>query len=127
MRWVHAMNRVAVLALLLCSAPSQAHHGGAVEWRDDVAGPLTGVATEFFFRFPHIFVALEVTDGATVTHWRMTSRWTPTILRNHGWTRNSIRPGDTVTVTYTPHVSDPTVGQMQTIEVNGESLPLGFD
>jgi hypothetical protein len=29
-------------------------------------------------------------------------------------------------VTYLPHVEKPRIGQMQTIEVNGKSLPLSF-
>lgn len=115
------------LGLALHAATLRAHHGGAVEWQAGIAGPITGVATEFFFRFPHIFVHLDVRDGDAVTQWSITSRWTPTILRRHGWTRESIKPGDTVTVTYLPHVTDPTVGHMQTIEVNGEPLPLSFE
>jgi hypothetical protein len=101
-----------------------AHHGGAVEWQQHVEGPVTGIATEFAFRFPHVVVTLEVGDGAERRNWSMVTRWTPTILRKVGWSRSSIEPGDRVTVTYLPHVSDPTVGHMQTIEVNGEALPL---
>ena len=34
--------------------------------------------------------------------------------------------GDKVTVMYLPHVDKPHIGQMQTIEVNGQPLPLSF-
>jgi hypothetical protein len=47
-------------------------------------------------------------------------------LREHGWSRDSIKPGDKVTLTYLPHVEKPRVGQMVTIEVNGRPLPLAF-
>jgi hypothetical protein len=69
---------------------------------------------------------MEVADGDTRATWTITTRWTPTILREHGWSRESIKPGDKITVTYLPHVEKPRIGQMQTIEVNGKSLPLSF-
>lgn len=129
MRLIRILGAAIACALCLALHPLalHAHHGGAVEWQGDIAGPITGIATEFFFRFPHIFVHLDVQDGDAVTRWTLTSRWTPTILRRHGWTRDSIKPGDTITATYLPHVTDPTVGHMQTIEVNGTALSLSFE
>jgi hypothetical protein len=102
-----------------------AHHGGAVEWGEETRGPLSGVATEFAFRFPHVQLRMDVVDesGATA-HWTLVTRWTPTILREHGWSRDSIKAGDRVTVTYLPHVESPTVGSLQSIDVNGEPLSL---
>ena len=120
-----AMATGIVFFIMLTSA--LAHHGGGVEWQDRVEGPLMGTATEFAFRFPHVVVYIDVEhDNGDIERWAFNTRWTPTILRQHGWTRHSIRPGDTVTVTYAPHVSAPTVGSMQTISVNGEDLPLRF-
>jgi len=104
-----------------------AHHGGEVEWQRTIAGPITGIATEFAFRFPHVVVYIDVDDGnGDAQQWALNTRWTPTIMRQHGWTRNSIKPGDTVTVTYQPHVTEPTVANMATIEVNGEELALEY-
>lgn len=122
------MSAHPLVVALLCAAclsatAAHAHHGGAVEWQERVDGPLTGTATDFAFRFPHVVVTLEVGDGDAVETWSLVSRWTPTILRKAGWSRRSIEPGDRVTFTYRPHVSNPTVGHLETIEVNGEALP----
>jgi hypothetical protein len=121
------------LGILACSflmaygARVDAHHGGAVEWADRVEGPLTGTAAEFLFRFPHVLIYLDVeSEGGSRQRYAVNTRWTPTILRSHGWTRTSVKPGDTVTITYEPHVSDPLVVNMLTIEVNGTALPLDF-
>jgi hypothetical protein len=104
-----------------------AHHGGAVEWRQQDSGPITGTVTKFAFQFPHVYVSVDVPEASgEVTRWTLVTRWTPTILREHGWTRDSIEPGDTITVTYWPHIEQPRVGSIQTIEVNGESLPIDF-
>jgi len=112
--------------LLLATSLCLAHHGGAVEWQERVTGPVTGVATAFAFTFPHVVVYVDVEGENGPVHLGITTRWTPTILRRGGWSRTSIQPGDTVTFTYAPHVSDPTVGQMRSIEVNGKTLPLQF-
>jgi hypothetical protein len=69
---------------------------------------------------------MDVAADGGAAPWTITTRWTPTILRSHGWSRDSIKPGDEVTVTYLPHVDKPHIGQMVTIEVNGQPLPLSF-
>ena len=106
--------------------PASAHHGGDVEWADAAVGPITGTATKVAFQFPHVFFEMDVAEGDAVAPWTITTRWTPTILREHGWSRESIKVGDKVTVMYLPHVDKPRVGQMTTIEVNGRELPLSF-
>jgi hypothetical protein len=113
-------------ACLLATAPAPAHHGGDVEWADAAVGPITGKATKFTFQFPHVFFEMDVEENGATAAWTITTRWTPTILRDHGWSRDSIKPGDKIVVTYLPHVEKPRIGQMQTIEVNGQSLPLSF-
>ncbi len=104
---------------------ARAHHGGAVEWNRDVNGPVEGTVTEFAFRFPHVQIYMDVTDAdGNVEHWALVTRWTPTVLRGWGWSRRSIEPGDRVEVTYASHVREPNMGNMLTLEVNGEPLPL---
>ena len=118
---------VGVASLAALNLSAFAHHGGLVEWQAEVEGSVTGVATEFAFRFPHVVVYIDVDDGnGDVQKWALSTRWTPTILRQQGWTRHSIKSGDTVSATYQPHVTEPTVGNMMTIRVNGEELPLRF-
>ena len=111
---------------VLAAWPAAAHHGGDVEWGDQAVGPITGTATKFAFQFPHVFFEMDVAEDGGVAPWTITTRWTPTILRDHGWSRDSIKAGDKVTVTYLPHVDKSHIGQMQTIEVDGRSLPLSF-
>jgi len=113
-------------AFLLAAGLAAAHHGGDVEWADAAVGPIAGTATKFTFQFPHVFFEMSVEENGATSAWTITTRWTPTILREHGWSRDSIKPGDKVVVTYLPHVEKPRIGQMQTIEVNGQSLPLSF-
>lgn len=107
---------------------ASAHHGGAIEWAAEERGPMSGTVTEFAFRFPHVQVFVDVADEQGVTTgWTLVTRWTPTILRRHGWSRDSLKPGDSITFTYLPHRESPNVGAIETIEVNGDPLPLDFE
>ena len=128
MNWKFTAFVLASVAVLTALGPSvSAHHGGNVEWQDRVEGPIVGVATEFAFRFPHVLIFIDVEDkSGKVERWALNTRWTPTILRQHGWTRDSIKPGDTIEVTYQPHVTRPTVANMVTLKVNGKELPLEY-
>jgi hypothetical protein len=123
---MHRRCAVGAALCLLAAWPAVAHHGGDVEWSDDTAGPMSGTATKFAFQFPHVFFEMDVAEDGGVVPWTITTRWTPTILREGGWNRDSIKAGDRVTVTYRPHVDRPRVAQMVTIEVNGRELPLSF-
>jgi hypothetical protein len=116
----------AVLALTTIPVGGLAHHGGTVEWGDGPLGPITGTAKKFAFQFPHVYVEADVVEEGGTAAWTLVTRWTPTILREHGWSRDSIKPGDTLTVTYVPHVERPRIGQMVSIEINGQTLPLVF-
>lgn len=113
---------------ILFTLPAYGHHGGAHEWQfGKRLGPVSGVVTKFAFRFPHIQIYFDVTDeNGEVVPWAVTSRWTPTVFRKHGWNRNTIKPGDKINVIYFPHVSNPTVGTILRLEINDEFLETNF-
>jgi hypothetical protein len=104
-----------------------AHHGGGAYFApDQVVGPISGTATDFSFNFPHVSFSLDVPDeqGNLVSH-SMSIRWTPTVLRRIGWRRNTIEPGDKLTVTFVPHKLDPTIGALRTLAIN--DLPMAIE
>src|SRR5688572_19601458 len=103
--------RAAVLGLAMgavllsgISSPTLAHHGGGVEYfMDQSRGPITGVVTSFEFRFPHPYIQFDVKgENGNVQKWSAVMQLTPTRLRARGWSRDSVKPGDTLTVTYSP-------------------------
>jgi hypothetical protein len=129
-----ASLRKAVLGLTLAGAvlagtPSLtlAHHGGGVEYfMDQTRGPITGVVTSFSFSFPHPYIQFDVKDETgTVQKWSAVMQLTPTRLRARGWTRDSVKPGDMLTVTYSPHRTAPNVGFARRLVVNGKFLDEG--
>ena len=93
---------LAVLAggvgLLLASMPALAHHSFAAEY--DAAKPvtLTGTVTKVEWMNPHARFYIDVKDDAgKVTNWEF-ELGSPNGLMRAGWTRNSLKQGDSVTV-----------------------------
>jgi hypothetical protein len=84
---------------LLCSAgTAAAHHGFAAEYDTAKTLKLTGTITKFEFTNPHAWFFIDVkNEDGTVTNWgfEMSS---PNVLYRKGWTRTSLKPGDSVTV-----------------------------
>ena len=93
---------------------------------DRTLGPITGTVTQFSFSFPHPYIQFDVKDAnGNVQKWSAVMQLTPTRLRARGWTRESVKPGDTLTVTYSPHRTARNVGFARRIEVNGKFLDEG--
>jgi hypothetical protein len=93
---------------------------------DQTRGPITGTVTAFAFTFPHPHIEFDVkTASGAIEKWAAVFQPTPTNLRAAGWTRNSVKPGDTLTVSGPPHKSAPNVIFARRVEINGKLLEQG--
>jgi len=99
-------KRLAVFAvaagLLVLSGPLFAHHAAST-YDQEHPVTLTGSVTDFQFINPHVLIVFEVKaeDGAVV-QWAAGSA-PPQSLERAGWNRQSLKPGDQITVTGAPH------------------------
>jgi hypothetical protein len=89
----------AVVLLLLAAVPLVAHHSFAAEFDSTKPFKLTGIVTKVEWQNPHTFFYLDITDAATkkVTNWAF-EMGSPNGLMRTGWTRNTLKIGDEVTV-----------------------------
>ena len=89
------------VALLVTSAPTLAHHSNSAFDGDKVV-VLKGTVTEWKWSNPHVWIFLSVDDdkGAKV-NWAIEGR-TPGQLVRAGWSKSSLKPGDVITVDFSP-------------------------
>ncbi len=88
----------AIVGVLLGTGSLIAHHSFAAEF--DAGKPLTlkGVVTKIEWQNPHTYFYMDVTASeGKVVNWGM-EMGSPNGLMRQGWTRNTLKVGDVVTV-----------------------------
>jgi hypothetical protein len=94
----YAIRLTATLLALGAAASATAHHSFAVHFVADKMITVKGTVTEFSFRNPHGLISVDAKDAdGAAQHWRIETN-SPNILRRRGWSEDSIKPGDHVTI-----------------------------
>jgi len=89
---------VAGLGLLLCTLPMLAHHSFAAEYDSAKPITLTGTVTKVEWMNPHARFYIDVKDEkGEMNNWEL-ELGSPNGLMRQGWTRNSLKKGDQVTI-----------------------------
>lgn len=85
------------LALALPGA-AYAHHSFAAFFSGDKIVEIKGKVSSFRFQNPHGTIVIEVpTSSGGVREWRVETN-APVVLMRRGWSRNSLKAGDEVTI-----------------------------
>jgi len=112
-----ARNMTLLTVALLLATAANAHHSFAAEFLADETATFHGVVTEVWFKNPHVRYYIEITkeDGNKET-WDIRAS-SPTLLVRKGWTRDTIKEGDEITVTGFLGRDDRKILSVQTIEL----------
>ena len=110
---------------LVLSVPLWAHHGSA-NFDAGKRVTMNGTVTEWFWANPHCFLKFDVKDDkGTVVHW-VAETSNPPDMVNRGWSKNSFKPGDQVTVTVEPVKNGEPIGRVLSVVLpNGQTLSAG--
>jgi hypothetical protein len=128
MRFVLSIAMAGVI-WLAAGSPALAHLSGAAVFDSTKKIDLTGVVTKVEWTNPHAHFYMDVKDpSGNVANWNLELA-SPNVLIRNGWKRNSVKPGDTVSVTGSRAKDSPYYGSASVITFpDGHKLSfLGAD
>jgi hypothetical protein len=89
---------VLAAGLLLMSVPAFAHHGDAGRY-DETPFTITGTIVEIRLTNPHSILVFDATDAdGKVVRWQAEMSGGQALVRQFGWTKDSPKIGDRVTL-----------------------------
>ena len=113
------------VAMMMCSGPMLAHHGGSA-YDNTKLVTLTGTVKTFDFIQPHPIISLDVKDeSGNMVNWsvEMTS---PNHLVRYGWNGHKLKSGDQIIVSGSAAKNGLKVLNLRKISwASGEVIPLG--
>jgi hypothetical protein len=94
--WVLCLAITAVA--LFVSAPVLAHHG-ETNYDTDKLVSVKATVTNFQFINPHVEIFLDAkNDKGEIEKWTCEARSPAMLVRNGGWSKTTLKPGDVITV-----------------------------
>jgi hypothetical protein len=117
---------IAGMALLVGVTGVSAHHSFSAEFDASKTFKFTGPVTKVEWMNPHTFFYIDVKDEKTgkVTNWAM-EMGSPNGLMRNGWTRNTMKIGDVVTVEGSMAKDGSPTGNARTVMMAGKRLFAG--
>ena len=119
-------NKLGIVActvgvVALC-APLFAHHGAA-SFDTSKMVTVTGTVTEYIWTNPHVLVKLDAKDeSGNVSHW-VVEAWNPVTQASRGWSKNTFKPGDDVSLDINPAKNGQPIGEIRgRIVINGKEF-----
>jgi hypothetical protein len=88
----------AVLLSFVIAGSASAHHSFAAEFDFDKPVTVHGTVTKWEMINPHAYISIDAkNDDGTVSHWSV-QIGAPSFLYRNGWRKDSVKPGDELTV-----------------------------
>lgn len=92
------IRSVAVLLCAFGASAAYAHHSFAVHFEAEASKEVSGVVQRFNFANPHGMLFFTVTNAnGEAEQWRAETN-SPNLLRRRGWSKDTLKPGDEITV-----------------------------
>ena len=99
--------RVACACAVFAASTAYAHHSLAL-FETNAPVKLQGKVTRLDWRSPHTLIFLETQDPSGPTEWRVETVPNSWLINRAGWTIDSVKPGEQVTVELYVY-SDPSI------------------
>jgi hypothetical protein len=104
------------------SVPLSAHHGTA-SFDTGKTVTVKGTVTEYVWSNPHVLVKVDAKDeNGNIAHWVLEAQ-NPVTQAGRGWSKNTFKAGDEVSLDITPAKNNGPVGEIRgRIVINGKEF-----
>ncbi len=112
--------------IVVVTVPLFAHHGSGISYDTDIKKLITmkGTVKEWVWKNPHCYIIYEVKgDDGKVVQWTAETSSTSSMQGEFGWNRNTLKPGDEITVGVLPsRVGNPAGLLYKVVAADGKIL-----
>ena len=114
-----------ITGVVIGSVELSAHHSFAA-FDMSKEQTITGVVSRFDWTNPHTFIWVDVTNDKGVVETWAIEGMSPNYLGRRGWSKNSVKPGDKITVSIRPLKEGKTGGMFIRAQIGDRVLmPTG--
>ena len=113
------------IGLLLTAVPVAAHHSFDAEYDSTKIANFTGVVTHVDWQNPHAFIFMNVKDESGTTKSVRVELGPPYALIRGGWKKDTVKVGDTVSISNGALGKDPTLNWVGAVGTTKLILPSG--
>jgi hypothetical protein len=101
MRYLHIFALCALISIFSIATPATAHHSfSAFDMANQKS--ITGKVKQVDWTNPHIWIWIDVANDKGGADTYGFEGMSPNFLARRGWTRTTLKTGDTITVSYRP-------------------------
>lgn len=122
---LHMLGSVLAVGLILAGVPALAHHSFDAEYDATKIANFTGIVTHVDWQNPHAFIFMNVKDESGSTKNIRVELGPPYALIRGGWKKDTVKIGDTVSVTNGALGKDPTLNWVGAVGNTKLVLPSG--
>jgi hypothetical protein len=122
---LNMLGSVLAAGLILAGMPAAAHHSFDAEYDATKIANFTGVVTHVDWQNPHAFIFMNVKDESGNIKNIRVELGPPYALIRGGWKKDTVKIGDTVTVSNGALGKDPTLNWVGAVGSTKLILPSG--